>query len=197
MQKAFVLKAQALGRRAARAAAPVATWKYFYYGAALSCALGVGVGLWLEPPRAHVMKPGSMTPFSIRLPEEPPLPEPAPAVPQAASNAWYLPQPTFQPAVESRVETEPLPQHHLTAEIGPPIQLQEADPGWRPPEWAPPQPQYRYERPRWRDEEAVAADRDEDLDDEDLPPPPRWDRGPRWPSRDGGGYGLSRDEGEE
>lgn len=194
MGKSFALNAQALARRIARALAPITTRKFFYYGAATSCAVGIGLGLWLEPPTPRVMKPGSMTPSMIDIPPSPALPDPIPTVPQAASYAWRLPQQIMQavvePAADRRpVETQtpqpqPQPQRQLIAQSGPPIELGQPDTAWREREPPPRSLEFR-ERPRW-DRDERAYDRDDDADEEDLPPP-RWERPPpRWPSRDGG-----------
>jgi len=165
MQKALMFKAKDIGLTAARIVSPLTTSKPLYYGAAISCAAGLGLGLWLEPPRAHMVRPGSMTPFDIQLPQDPaPVAALSVAPRTDASYAWYTPTPAVQPA--AAVQSQPQPQ--LIARNEPPIQLAEADPDWR----------------------------DEDADERDLPPPPRWDRGdrePRWPSRDGGDRDWSRD----
>ena len=64
MQMPRKFDAQALGHDLVRVATPFLT-RQLFYGAAVACILGVGLGLWLEPPRPHLSKPGSMQPLPI------------------------------------------------------------------------------------------------------------------------------------
>ena len=95
-----------------KAVAPLLTRKLFF-GAAISCAVGLGLGVWLEPPKVYYGS--AVTPV---------------ALPQSQPDAWgdgvadAAPAPAAQPATD--------PDTEQTAAVSPPapdpIQLAQADP---------------------------------------------------------------------
>jgi hypothetical protein len=213
MRKTSLRTVEAGVLKAARRYSPWTLQKFFYYGAAIACSVGVGLGLWLEPPRANIVRAGSMSPDQVQLPEAPQV-EPAPFVPRMASYSWYptsaYPASAYpasapkleapadgaedaQPQARTEVQTQPQTQPHLIAQFpGPTIQLDDADPAARVHQMPPARYDYRDHR---RQEEDL-DDGEDVADEEDVPPPPpRWERDSRWPSRDGG-EDWRRDDGD-
>jgi len=176
MEKAFVLKAQTVGLAAARTLAPLLTQQLFY-GAAVSCAVGLGLGLWLEPPRAEVLQPGSMDSSMIQLPPNPTYPDSLAPTPMPAFYSWTQPQ--TEPAVEAGERTDAV--YEPVAQSEPPIQLAEADPADRARETGASGPPLDLDSPPEAADEAQS-----------LPEPPRWE--PHFPSRDGGAESWTRAE---
>jgi hypothetical protein len=188
-----------------RAVAPLLTRKLFC-GTAVSCAVGLGLGVWLEPPKVHYGS--TATPVVL---------------PQPRSDAWgdgaanAAPAPAAQPATD--------PDAEQTAAVSPPaadpVQLAQADPrqvaasgdtSQAPQDEAVPAqaayqgpPPYPY-RAQQREGDRGGYDvqgRDND-DYLDAGPPPGWDGPPprRWgPSDDARGpgpaaYAPSGDDGQ-
>lgn len=186
-----------------KAVTPILTKKLFY-GVAVSCAVGVGLGAWLEPPKAHY---GGTT--TITLPQDPP-------------NLWGA----APDSISALAYNPPDPSQYQTATVSPPagvepVKLAQADesqvaasgdtsrseadaPQATPVTFATPRPMAlphpaaspqpapppaQAQRPQGRDWAAYDArdryqrDFGEDEDVRDAPPPPRW-RGP--PERRGG-----------
>jgi hypothetical protein len=96
-----------------KAVTPLLTRKLFY-GAAISCAVGLGMGVWLEPPKAHYAAAAT----TVTLPEDPP-------------NLWgdaasLSAAPEGQPATDATTASQ-------TAAVSPPadvepVKLAQADP---------------------------------------------------------------------
>jgi hypothetical protein len=133
----------------ARAAKSLLT-KQLFYGVAVSCAIGLGLGLWLQPPRLHLgRQPDAIVPAAA-FADTPDLGGSV-AAPQPGAASAAMPPPEL-------AETSRPPE--LAPWLDP-----END---QPADWAqadhPPQPDYD-ERP------GDAADGTED------PPQPRWDAG--------------------
>lgn len=178
---------------------PLLTRKLFY-GAAISCAVGIGLGVWLQPPKPHY---GSATPIV--------------SVPQEQPNIWG-----------DTAEASPAPANALpyeqasadqTAAVSPPadvqpVQLAQADPAQvaasgdtrgadadsapdGPTQAAYTPPPADRTQPRRRDGPGYDARGRDNEDYLDNPPPPaRWDGAPpsRWgPPDDGRGPGPGWD----
>jgi hypothetical protein len=144
-----------------RAAGPFLTRQVFY-GAAISCAVGLGIGLWLQPPRTHAQAPGAMRRVAAA-----PRAAPAPAaVPQALADAGGA----DEADVQARAGTAAGPDN-----AEPPIQFEDDQPTGQWDDRA---------QDQSGDEDASADDEDqqqaEARDDPEAPTPPHWRR--RWES---------------
>jgi hypothetical protein len=194
--------AQAVGHGLARAAAPILT-KQLFYGAAVSCAVGVGLGLWLEPPRPHLVESGVMQPVAMGDPAPQPVQttDEAPAAPLpylASAPREAAQEPAAVPvAAVQEVPPQPAAQVIPAKAAGPPLRLEDAQPAGpyeAPPPERRPDPRWRQDEPRGRDWRAAPDDqyapRGYDYDE----PAPRWSRDePRDPAPDPG-WGPSDDD---
>ena len=131
MQNPSQFNAQALGDGVARALDLILT-KQLFYGAAVSCAVGLGLGLWLEPTRPQMLPPDSMQPVAISAPTEDPsaLDQAVSVAPQVeATPAAYVssPSPDPAPAETATAETSSPQFMPVTkAGAGPPLRLEDA-----------------------------------------------------------------------
>jgi hypothetical protein len=179
---------------------PLLTRKLFY-GAAISCVVGIGLGVWLQPPKPHY---GSATPVVIASQEQPNLWGDAAEASPAPANAL----PYAQASTDQTAAVSP-PAQVQPADVQP-VQLAQADPaqvaasgdtrsagadsgpdGATPAAYTPPPPDRT--QPRRRDApgyDSTGRDNEDYLDD---PPPARWDGppprgpGPGWDGPPPGG----------
>jgi hypothetical protein len=127
-------KAEAWWPVLARTLMPLLT-KQLFYGAAISCVVGLGLGLWLEPPKAQTIEPGSMQPVELQ-------PTQATAESEGPGFAAYPPPapvahpPAPAPVEEVAARFEPPPRAApvpVRADVGPPLRLEDAQPTpWDP-----------------------------------------------------------------
>lgn len=172
-----------LGPAVRRALAPLLTQRLFY-GAAIACAVGLGLGAWLKPPPVKVTSGGD-TPAVV-------LPIVADPTDQASTETVDTPAPAapVQPV-------EPPPRPTTVAALSPPAddsqpQPQDAEAQDSAP---PPRASYGYSpRAGWADEPpdrpalgAEVPDSRDALDWNDPPPPDpdsSWRQAPREPPPD-------------
>ena len=173
-------RARAMGSGLVRAATPILT-KQLFYGAAVSCAVGLGLGVWLRPPLPHVLEPGVMQPVAadaladqgtvvsappLRVASPPPQPD---AAVSPAADTEARPAPRIIPA---RADVPPAAADARAADwrLGAAPDEQDAPPPADPPR----------EHRRWQgDREDAYPDPRDGF--EELPPPPP---GAREPSSD-------------
>jgi hypothetical protein len=161
----------AVGDGLARAANSLLT-KQLFYGVAVSCAIGVGVGLWLQPPRLHLgRQPDAIVPAPA-FADTPDLGESV-AAPQPATASAATPPPEV-------AETMGPPE--LAPWLERPVSSQNDEPA----AWA------QADRPAQTDYDDRPGDADEVEDlppprrDADRPPPPGAFADADVPSQDGG-----------
>jgi hypothetical protein len=153
----------------------------FFYGSAMACMVGVAAGLWLEPPRPHVMERDSTEPVLV----QPAAPERLDVASTTVGASAQWPQAVDSPAVQPdsrddvrivRTSTPALAEADADADLDP------SPPPARMAESREPRPDYAREGADDDPRDAIELD-----DPPPPPPPPRYDLGPRWPSRDGDG----------
>lgn len=181
MQMPRRFDAQALGHGLARVATPFLT-RQLFYGAAISCVVGLGLGLWLEPPRPRLTKPGSMQPLPINFQpqqqDQGAVVDVSPApLPYEAPETRQEPGAPTDDADASPEVSPPAP----TPSMGPPVRLEDADPADAP-DGDPPairaDPRWYEDQERERDRRSWLEDRYRGRpDDLDEPAPPRWAQG--------------------
>lgn len=213
-----------LGPAVRRALAPLLTQRLFY-GAAISCAVGLALGAWLKPPHARTFSSGDealyIQPLTTQTAEA--TDDQAPAPPEAASPD---PAPTqvaalSPPAGDTEAQPRPAAQQADDADDGddldntgegpaPPPALRTPPAAWgdQPPRWTgerAPYPGAGYDQNGYARSDHAGDDYTRDDYDDgpawDDPPPPRsyprerWGGPPREPPPDWDGPSVQDDGG--
>jgi hypothetical protein len=165
-----------------------------FYGAAVACAAGLGLGIWLQPPKFYY---GSPTPVAAPPPEQPnpwlqdvgasPIsPNQSVTDPNADQSAAVSPPAVAQPiqVAQQTDASAPTDDRAQVVASGDTSQAQPDPPGPASSRvvWTQQQRRYdsrpdqdRYQNRDWAAYDSRPSGRDRDNEDYlDSPPPPRW-----------------------
>ncbi len=114
----------------ARAVTPLLT-RQLFYGIAVSCALGLGVGAWLQPQISQARQ-GAMQPVAILAPPaeaaEVSYPAPYTQTAQPVEQVAEVSPATDDAPLDRSADTGPQTPPPIRAQFGPPLHLEDPQP---------------------------------------------------------------------